>query len=113
RLGSVRGRVGFAAAPELLIFATGGFAWAHSDFAGVNRGSSSSRSTSFGETREGYVVGAGTDWAPWHDNWVLRLEYLHYEFSGTSSTVFFPNPNTFYWDDESVDSVRAGLSYKF
>lgn len=113
RLGSVRGRLGYVVAPDFVLFATGGYAWAQASFAGVNSGSLASRSTSFNDTFNGFVVGGGAEWAPWHDNWVVRLEYLRYEFSETSSTVYFPNPNSFYWDDLSVDTVRAGLGHKF
>jgi outer membrane immunogenic protein len=121
RLGSVRGRFGYAVVPNVLLFGTGGIAWEHSDLAGLNAGPIASRSTAFDQTHDGFVVGGGVDWAPWNNNWIFRLEYLHYQFTGTSSTVFFPNTNnpnapianTFNWDRLSVDSVRAGVSYKF
>lgn len=117
RFGSVRARFGYAVMPDLLVFGTGGIAWAHSSFAGLNAGIGgcpNCRSSSFSDTLDGFVVGGGIDWAPWRNNWLLRLEYLHYEFSDASSVIFFgANRHTFNWVDESVDSVRAGLSYKF
>ncbi len=113
RLGSVRGRLGYAVSPGVLLFGTGGVAWEHSAYSGLNTGSVASRSTAFDQTLGGYVIGGGLDWTPNRDRWIVRLEYLHYEFKGTSSTVFFPNPNTFYWGRNSVDSLRAGVSYKF
>jgi outer membrane immunogenic protein len=62
-------------------------------------------------------MGAGVDWAPWSNNWIVRLEYLHYDLQGASSTSFFsgtsiPAANPV-WNNVFVDSVRVGLSYKF
>ena len=74
-------------------------------------------STSFSNTASGWVAGAGVDWAPWSNNWIVRVEYLHYDLQGAASSSFLPgvpvplaNPA---WNNISVDSVRAGLSYKF
>lgn len=119
RLGSVRGRIGYAVMPNLLLFGTGGLAWAHSSFDGLDAGSGgcpTCRATSLSQTRDGVVWGGGMDWAPWRNSWILRLEYLHYEFPGTvSSPVDFGGGAVpvFSWEKMSVDSVRTGLSYKF
>jgi len=118
RLGSVRGRLGYAVRPTVLLFGTGGIAWEHSGFAGLDAGFGgcpNCRSTSFDQTHVGFVVGGGVDWAPWSGDWTIRLEYLHYQFPGVSSMVFFgPTiPIGFHWGNDAVESVRAGVGYKF
>ena len=63
-LSTVRGRVGFAA-DRMLIYATGGVAWADMDFtAGGASGS---------ETLTGYALGGGVEWAL-GNNWTARAE---------------------------------------
>ncbi|HMA74578.1 MAG TPA: outer membrane protein [Xanthobacteraceae bacterium] len=124
KLASLRGRLGFTVTPTFLLFATGGVAWARSDFAALDSfsdpvlgtGCPNCLGVSFTETKTGWVAGAGIDWAPWSNNWIVRLEYLHYQFDGTSASAFFPGTShsaNFHWGDLSVDSVRAGLAYKF
>ena len=75
----------------------------------------------FGNTKSGWVVGGGIEWAIpagtlFGSDWTARVEYLHYEFdSGSASAAFSPGPGsaTFSVVDPSVDVVRAGISYKF
>ena len=50
-------------------------------------------------------------------NWIVRLEYLHYDFGSahpqiTSTTVGFPSTAD-RGGNQTLDVVRAGLSYKF
>jgi outer membrane immunogenic protein len=112
-LASIRGRVGYSVTPNILLYGTGGVAFERSSLVGVDTGIVGSRTTAFGQTQTGFVAGAGIDWAPWSNNWIFGVEYLHYQFAGTSSTVFFPNPVVFNWGTLGVDSVRAAVSYKF
>ena len=73
--------------------------------------------TAFTNTQTGWVAGVGGEWAPWSNNWIFRLEYLHYAFDGANSTparLAFPAaPPTFSWSNLTIDEVRAGLSFKF
>jgi opacity protein-like surface antigen len=122
-LASVRGRLGYTVMPNFLLFVTGGIAWEHSAFSGLDAGMGDARTVGTRRLikpgriccRRRNVVGGGIDWAPWSNNWIFRLEYLHYQFGGASSAVFFGpiNPIAFNWGNLSVDSIRAGLSYKF
>jgi outer membrane immunogenic protein len=68
----------------------------------------------------GWVLGAGVEARLWDSNWIARLEYLHYDFGHTreGSTITnvtvggtFAQNNTV--GDQTIDVVRAGLSYKF
>jgi outer membrane immunogenic protein len=113
---SVRGRVGYAYVPNFLVYGTGGAAWTRTSYFGLDVGNTGNQiSTAFDDTRTGWVAGAGVDWAPWSNNWILRVEYLHYQFGGASSTaIFAPGAfGTFGWGDLKIESVRAGVSYKF
>jgi outer membrane immunogenic protein len=113
---SVRGRLGYAVVSNTLVYGTGGVAGTRTNYAGLDVFTQGNPlATSFSDTRTGWVAGAGVDWAPWHNNWILRLEYLHYQFGSVSSTAAF-NANqftTFNFGDLKIDTVRAGLSYKF
>jgi outer membrane immunogenic protein len=117
-LASLRGRLGFAVVPNVLVYGTGGVAWTRTSYAALDAfsgGCPNCLATAFDETHTGWVAGAGIDWAPWNNNWILRLEYLHYQFSGASSTAAF-NPAqsaTFTWGDLKIDTVRAGVAFKF
>jgi outer membrane immunogenic protein len=121
-LSSVRGRLGFTVWPNMLLYATGGAAWVDTNFGGsdVFLGGcavGNCATTAFSSTTSGWVAGVGGEWAPWNNNWLVRLEYLHYGFDGTSATPFRPSfpaaPPTFTWHSQDVDVVRAGLSFKF
>ena len=114
-LASVRGRLGYTVAPKTLMYFTGGVAWQNADYRATQSGLGTA-STSFSETTTGYVIGGGLEWAM-TNNWVLKGEYLYYNFDGQSSNV--PNSlgapvrSSFKWDDSEVHSLRAGISYKF
>jgi outer membrane immunogenic protein len=116
-LASVRGRLGWVFVPNAMIYGTGGAAWARSNYTGLDvLNTGFAFATSFSDSRIGWVAGGGIDWAPWSNNWVLRFEYLHYQFGGVSSVVTDAasgNSVNFGFGDLKVDTVRAGLSYKF
>jgi outer membrane immunogenic protein len=118
---SVRARLGYALMPNVLVYGTGGDAWKRTDYSGADTfNTGQTLATAFGQTQTGWVAGGGVEWAPWSNNWILRLEYLHYQFGGTSATVKGAGPviglpiaTTFNFDGLKLDTVRAGLSYKF
>jgi outer membrane immunogenic protein len=116
---SARARLGYAVVPNALVYGTGGAAWTRTNYSGFDQVDNGDiATTSFTDTRTGWVAGAGVDWAPWSNNWIFRVEYLHYQFGGASSTAAFPPPfnafsTTFTFGDLKIDTVRAGLSYKF
>lgn len=102
-LSTVRARAGFAA-DRVLLYATGGVAWADMDF------SLSDGATTFSgnDTLTGYAVGAGVEWALGL-NWTARAEYLYVDledakFSGGGTAASF---------DNAFHTMRVGLNYKF
>jgi opacity protein-like surface antigen len=119
-LGSVRGKIGLAASPNWMIYGTGGLGWAHMTRTmtltqTISADGFATRSNSFnastGETRLGYVVGAGVDWKL-SPNVVLGALYLHYEFP--KSTVTFAdggNSVGLGTSRQSADVITGRLSW--
>jgi outer membrane immunogenic protein len=120
-IATVRGRVGYVFAPDLMFFVTGGAAWGASNYRSFDLfapGCPVCGGTTFSETNAGYVAGLGFDWTPWHNNWVVRMEYLYHNLGGTTATAALTPPLTGVaanpvWKDIVVQSARLGLSYKF
>ena len=100
-MGSVRGRLGFLATPALLLYGTGGFAWANYEL-GINGFQSTSK------TFTGYQVGLGSEYML-SNNMTLRAEYIYTDLgreelsSGGLTNGFNPDFHT----------VRAGIAVKF
>lgn len=132
-LASVRARFGYLVTPSALLYATGGAA-----FGSVTNSASASNEptqpptarynavTSSTSTASGWVVGGGLEYGL-GSGWSVRGEYLYYRLSSAGSANaadangnFVPGgPNPGHWnsafsfDDLTVQTVRAGLSYKF
>jgi outer membrane immunogenic protein len=139
-LGTVRGRVGFLLNQTLLVYGTGGLA-----YAGVKASTSISQSNndcqqfpgacivtsvattgSFSDTRSGWTIGGGVEWmfAP---QWSAKGEYLYYDLGSVTfnnGTLLFGN-GTFggaggpaqiasqSTTKFSGSVVRAGVNYHF
>lgn len=114
RLGSVRGRFGWAVAPGLLAYGTAGPGLGH--FQSTVTQTSVTLNTSGSMTESGWVAGAGLEYKIF-ENLLLRAEYLHYDFgpasiNNTGATGTVPAVDNL--DSRTaVDMVRTGLSYKF
>jgi outer membrane immunogenic protein len=109
--GTVRGRVGYVF-DNLLVYGSGGFAWASNVFA-INSASSSA-------TPDGWAAGGGLEWR-FLPNWTLRVEYLHLQFSrvsdafnlnGTVKGVPFASTSNVS-ANTGVEVLRVGLNYLF
>jgi len=126
---TVRGRIGLTATPTLLLYATGGLAVARiSSAANVTFGadrfflSNNMFAGSHSETRNGWTVGAGSEWA-FLPNWSLRAEYLYLDFGSFSYALACTAPSCsgaptipYAWSAhvKSADHVfRVGLNYTF
>jgi outer membrane immunogenic protein len=118
-LGSARVRLGYLPWPNVLVYGTGGLGWTRfvKEFVTVfPDGSFGNTSPSW---RFGWVAGIGGEGRLWDSNWLVRFEYLHYDFldsgsefesvtaTGMSATFTSTTGHL------TVDVVRAGLSYKF
>lgn len=104
-LASLRLRAGFAI-DRLLIYGTGGFAWAHIDQA---FGEDGDPALDDGDrSRWGWTLGAGAEYA-FANNWTARAEYRYYDLGDDDvSGVDFSDDN-----DITLHTVRLGASYKF
>jgi len=123
-LGSIRGRIGFAAS-NWLIYGTAGWAWNRASFNqtcpdGAQFGhcrpaAAGQYSLSKDETESGWVYGAGVE-SGISDNWSVRAEYLRYDFDsqgynlGSAPSGAVIGTKTL---EHQVDVVRLGVNYRF
>jgi outer membrane immunogenic protein len=88
-LGTARGRVGFAANEQLLVFATGGLAFGGvSTTAGVvaNGAPAVAWAGSTSKTKVGWTLGAGAEFAV-NENVSLKGEYLYYKLGSVTTNA--------------------------
>lgn len=98
--GTFRGRVGVLLTPALLLYATGGAAWANMD---VTLAGETSNFTAWG-----YTIGGGAELAI-SNHVALRLEYLYTDL-GSPTVSQLGQSNTF---DTEAHTIRAGVTFKF
>lgn len=103
-IGTARARFGHAAGPWLA-YATGGLAFTGDRY--LNDLPSGDQEKKL-DARFGWVAGAGVEYA-FAPYWSARLEYLHYQFEGTS--VQFPSAAQ-YAATMNFQSIRVGLNRK-
>jgi outer membrane immunogenic protein len=118
---TLRARLGYVVSPDLMFFVSGGVAWGASSFRSFDifpAGCPVCGGTTFSQTNVGYVAGLGFDWMPWHNNWIVRIEYLYHNLGGATATASLQSPLTGVaanpaWNDMVIQTARVGLSYKF
>ena len=108
-IGTVRGRIGYAAGPALF-YVTGGYAV--SDIKAKVSGGGNSISES--KTRSGYAVGAGIEYGFWN-NWSAKAEYLYADFGranyfGSYAATVGAQPAKVSF---SESLFRVGINYRF
>jgi outer membrane immunogenic protein len=98
--GTVRGRIGYAF-NSVLLYATGGYAWAN------NKLSATAGGLTLSDTKflSGYAVGAGVEYM-FLPKWSFKAEYLYKSLDGGS---FFGAPI----GDINLHSVQVGVNYHF
>jgi len=120
-LGTLRGRVGWLPAENVLLYGTAGLGWERFERAQTAvdpRGGGITDTQGFTQPfdRFGWVAGAGIETLLFGTNWIGRLEYLHYDF-GAVQTISGRTDSSGTVSDhagsQTIDVVRAGLSYKF
>jgi outer membrane immunogenic protein len=136
--GTFRGRLGFLATPNLLLYGTGGLAYGEARSSGnivLASGGGFTITTSgptfscftlapncyAGNDRQtsiGWSAGAGGE-LRLGNNWSVKLEYLHIDLPSTSVRFISPPPSdpgvsTIYrFNHQAYDFVRAGFNYAF
>jgi outer membrane immunogenic protein len=98
-MASLRGRIGWCPTATTMLYFTGGAAWSIVNIPGVDTLSAT-------QTKTGWAVGGGVEWAPWAGNWLIRAEYLNYNFTGILLAAGGGSNLT-------INEVHAGLAYKF
>jgi outer membrane immunogenic protein len=113
-LASATGRLGWAW-NAVLLYAKGGAAWAGDKyFADIPIFAEHLEAS---ETRAGWTVGAGVEWAFW-SNWSAKLEYDFYDF-GTRTLTFtgvfagFPIVVPGIDVKQTISAVKFGINYRF
>ena len=121
--GTTRGRLGWLASPNLLLYATGGAFYGHEDVAATL---SFPAATFFGypsaagTTRLGWTAGAGFEYL-FANNFSAKLEGLYYDMGSISSSFTCPaaatSCNAGFANTANFDLrgglVRAGLNWHF
>lgn len=122
--GTVRARLGYLVKPTLLLYGTGGLAWAKTsmDLTVHNVVPAPTIVTARGsadETHIGWAAGAGAEWA-FAPNWSFKAEWLRvdlgeedYHLTGTNLLADIPHTTDSYKADLTFDVFRVGVNYKF
>jgi outer membrane immunogenic protein len=118
--GTVRGRIGFAPWCRLLIYGTGGFAYANvDDFADLDYrpvGGVEVYAASRNNTQTGWTGGGGIEFALAR-HWTIKAEYLYIDVGDQSANAIPVPPNPPYqvhynWESQ-FHTVTGGLNFKF
>jgi outer membrane immunogenic protein len=116
--GTVRGRAGITA-NNWLFYGTGGYAWSEGSVTRTQLAAVTSvppipapagTVETASNTRNGWVVGAGVEWAI-TPNWTARVEYLYLDLGSVTSV--FPISNRPETSSLTMNVARVGVNYKF
>jgi outer membrane immunogenic protein len=104
-IGSVTGRVGFAASAALF-YIKGGYAWAD------NQISASAGGATFSESHlhSGWTIGGGLEYL-FTQNWSGKVEYMYADFSNANYLTSFVTGGVGL--GVTVNTVKAGINYRF
>jgi outer membrane immunogenic protein len=119
-LATIRGRIGFLAAPTWLLYATGGAAIAEvkGNFNFTDTFAAATESAAFRDTRLGWTAGVGTEYAV-GGGWSLKAEYLYVDLGRSTVTSTnllggaFPTNVFTHSVDLKSNIARVGVNYKF
>jgi len=110
--GTVRARAGWLASQQMLLYVTGGLAYADLDrTASVSDGSDGvvSLSSSKSDWKAGWTVGGGMEWLLGNKT-TLKSEYLYYDLEDSSITVSGVADTARYKLENTGHIVRMGLN---
>jgi outer membrane immunogenic protein len=102
-MANLRLRAGVTVVPQVMLFVTGGGAWADVDLPVSGPGGGSGSGSFFG-----WSVGGGAEVA-FSPNWSARFDYQFTDFD--SDTVSYPGGDVKY--DPDVNTYRGALIYRF
>jgi outer membrane immunogenic protein len=116
--GTARGRLGFAPVRPVLLYVTGGLAYADVKLSGAitNPGCFGfCGATTRSNYQTGWTVGGGLEYA-FAPNWSAKVEYLYYDLGSLSQQIVDPRtPGAFIAQSVAFrgNIVRAGVDYRF
>jgi outer membrane immunogenic protein len=118
--GTVRGRLGVAVTPDLLLYETGGLAYGETkSTANADISAATGRDpfpSAVSKTKVGWAAGAGAEWM-FARNWSAKVEYLFVDLGNVSDTRFdvapFADFGVKYTWRARENIVRAGVNYHF
>jgi outer membrane immunogenic protein len=110
--GTVAGRLGYAF-DRVLVYAKGGFAFAHDKFEHADLDGGIIDHVEVGDqTRTGWMVGGGIEWAL-SGNWSLKGEYNYMNFAKKSVTLVGPEFAFLFDIDQQIHVAKFGINYRF
>ena len=119
--GTIRGRLGVAVPgnSNLLIYATGGWAYDHLKDSSVTTFPALATTTYVGGTsgwQSGWAAGGGFEYAL-NEKWSFKIEYLYVDLGGRNyiASPLAPNPPfavAHQLNDFTMHTVRAGINFK-
>ena len=110
-LGTARGRLGYALAPQFMVYGTGGVAYGTVNNANVfNPFIPFGFNSNNNNFRVGYTIGGGVEYA-FAPNWSIKGEYLFVDLGR-------PNNNNFFFFNQATPRfqfhvARVGVNYRF
>ena len=108
-IASIRGRAGFAI-DKVFIYATGGGAFTSVEHSSLDNAIGAPEAST---TKSGSVVGGGLEFAI-DNHWSIRGEYLSYDFGRNRLQINLVPIRPIYFEyTDQIQSVRAGIDYKF
>lgn len=114
--GTIRGRIGYLAVPDLLVYGTGGIAIARSEaeasFTYDDGSGPQSIVLSDSGISTGYVLGVGLE-DHYTERTSIKLEYLYMTIPGQDFAISSNGVTVGVQADTSVHMVRTGLNYHF
>lgn len=94
--GTVRGRLGYLAMPNLMVYGTGGLAYGNVSYSvdlaqyGMNSAGNASQialgSGYYSNVQVGWTAGGGAEWM-FMPNWSAKVEYLYYDLGGNNLEI--------------------------
>ena len=118
--GTVRGRLGFLASKDLLVYGTGGLAYgdAKTTVTGINLAVACPFNNCFSGstgTATGWTAGGGVEYA-FAPKWTVKVEYLYLDFGNRSfvmSDAINVGAAVTASTHQTVNDVRGGVNYHF
>ena len=114
--GTLRLRAGFTPIQNLLLYATGGLAYGHTNYSSDEIYVPVQYPSSGSSTNAGWTVGGGAEWL-FTRNWSAKVEYLFYDLGHHTLTALpVPALPPFFVTsrfDNTGNIVRAGVNYHF